>query len=241
MLSVPVNASGRDFAVGDIHGAFDALKRALDHISFNSCADRLFSVGDLVNRGNQSPEVTSWLDYPWFHAICGNHELITMRRVLGVPTIAPDVTDFSQPWLDALLPDERLRIAARFAVLPVVMEVDTKAGPVGIVHADCPCDDWEAMRTLNWGERDDHDPVVNTCLWSIERYQRRYTGIVRNIRAVIHGHLTLSVAEKLGNVHYIDTGGWLPQSGRFTFMNLETLDIVVGPGAPIVKVRHRYR
>ena len=241
MVVVEVNTTGRDFAVGDIHGNFDSLQRALEHISFDRRIDRLFSVGDLVNRGSQSHEVLTWLGYPWFHAICGNHELMTIRRAHGVPAIAPGASDYPQPWFDSLQPDEQIKIAARLATLPLIMEIATATGPVGLVHADCPYDDWEDVRAVSWSERDDHDATVDTCLWSIERYERRYAGIVRNIRAVVHGHMTLPVAEKLGNVYYIDTGGWLEHSGRFSFLNLDTLEIVLGPGSPIVKVGRRYR
>lgn len=241
MIAIEANMSGRDFAVGDIHGSFDSLQRALEHISFDDSIDRLFSVGDLVNRGSQSHEVLTWLDYPWFHAICGNHELMTIRRAQGVPTIAPGVSDYPQPWFDSLSLDEQLKIATRLAALPLIMEIATATGPVGLVHADCPYDDWQEIRDATWSERDDHDATVDTCLWSIERYERRYTGIVHNIRAVIHGHVTIPVADKLGNVYYIDTGGWLTQGGQFSFVDLNTLEIVLGPGSPIVKVGRRYR
>ena len=48
------NIAGRDFAVGDIHGCFTELQRGLDAIGFNPNTDRLFSVGDLVDRGPES-------------------------------------------------------------------------------------------------------------------------------------------------------------------------------------------
>ncbi len=38
-----LNTHGRDFAVGDIHGAFGALQRALEAIGFDARKDRLFS------------------------------------------------------------------------------------------------------------------------------------------------------------------------------------------------------
>ena len=61
------------------------------------------------------------------------------------------------------------------------------------------------------------------CLWSVERYRRRYTGVVRNIRAVVHGHMTIRKMEVLGNAYFIDTGGWKESGGKFTFLSLETL------------------
>ena len=48
------NTVGRDFAVGDIHGCFTELQRGLDAIGFDPSTDRLFSVGDLVDRGPES-------------------------------------------------------------------------------------------------------------------------------------------------------------------------------------------
>jgi serine/threonine protein phosphatase 1 len=52
-----LNATGRDFAVGDIHGCFSALEAALRHVGFSPDSDRLFSVGDLVDRGSESDQV----------------------------------------------------------------------------------------------------------------------------------------------------------------------------------------
>ena len=241
MVAIAKNPTGRDFAVGDIHGSFDALDLALAQIGFDRRIDRLFSVGDLVNRGTQSRDVTAWLDYPWFYAICGNHELMTIRRAHGVATIAHGMSDYPQPWFDSLQPSEQTNIAKLFTALPLVLEIATAGGPVGLIHADCPCDDWADIRFANMGNRNDCDVMVDTCLWSIERYKRRYAGVVRNIRAVVHGHMTIATAQRLGNVYYIDTGGWQSGSGRFSFLNLDTLEIVVGLGSPMVKVPGRYR
>ena len=42
-------AGGRDIVVGDVHGCFRTLERALGEIAFDTACDRLFGVGDLVN------------------------------------------------------------------------------------------------------------------------------------------------------------------------------------------------
>jgi serine/threonine protein phosphatase 1 len=51
-----LNEKGRDFVVGDIHGCFDLLSNNLKEIGFDESVDRLFSVGDLVDRGKQSED-----------------------------------------------------------------------------------------------------------------------------------------------------------------------------------------
>lgn len=59
-----LNTRGRDFAVGDIHGAFEALQHALEAIGFDTEIDRLFCVGDLVDLGPESHQVLAWLGKP---------------------------------------------------------------------------------------------------------------------------------------------------------------------------------
>ena len=51
-----LNESGRDFVVGDVHGCFRTLEHALGALTFDPNLDRLFGVGDLVNRGPHSAE-----------------------------------------------------------------------------------------------------------------------------------------------------------------------------------------
>jgi serine/threonine protein phosphatase 1 len=60
--------------VGDIHGHFQRLQQCLEAVGFDPAVDRLFSVGDLVDRGPHSEAALDWLAQPWFHAVQGNHE-----------------------------------------------------------------------------------------------------------------------------------------------------------------------
>lgn len=73
------NLIGKDYVVGDIHGSFSALEKLLFKIGFDKKKDRLFSVGDLVDRGNESYKSLEYLSYPWFYAISGNHEQIIIK------------------------------------------------------------------------------------------------------------------------------------------------------------------
>jgi hypothetical protein len=84
--ALPSNQKGRDFVVGDLHGCFDLLDRLLEIVRFDPANDRLFSVGDLVDRCPDSFRCISFLGSPWFHAVEGNHEYIT--RGEGIRTNA---------------------------------------------------------------------------------------------------------------------------------------------------------
>ena len=46
-----LNTEGRDFVIGDLHGCYDEFLAVLADISFDTKIDRMFSVGDLIDRG----------------------------------------------------------------------------------------------------------------------------------------------------------------------------------------------
>ena len=65
---------GRDFVVGDIHGAYDLVLQAMNEARFNPNTDRLFAVGDLIDRGLGSRRCLKFLAQPYVYAVRGNHE-----------------------------------------------------------------------------------------------------------------------------------------------------------------------
>ncbi len=220
------NEIGRDLVVGDIHGNYSQLRRSLSMVHFSpERGDRLFSVGDLVDRGPESDEVLHWLEKPWFHAVAGNHEFLALRRAQGNPYDVVDHLQQGGGWLDVFRPDERERLVQLLQALPLAIEVETPLGLVGIIHAECPVDDWDELRGKQLRAKQLH-----TSLWSIERVRLNNQTPVANIHAVIHGHVTLNTMRVLGNCYFIDTGGWRP-TGTFTLLDLHTLQPLIGPKA----------
>lgn len=67
----------RTFAVGDIQGCLEPLKCLLDRVHFDPAKDRLWLVGDLVNRGPQSLETLRFLFSmrDCLTCVLGNHDL----------------------------------------------------------------------------------------------------------------------------------------------------------------------
>lgn len=225
------NAAGRDFAVGDVHGHFTRLEGALASISFDPARDRLFSVGDLVDRGPESDRVVEFLDLPWFHAVRGNHEDMAIRWPLGNMD-ADNYVANGGAWNVANPHHTSQAIADALGTLPVAIEVDTTAGLIGIVHANCPLSTWtEFIAMLD-------DPglsararksVIDAALWSRERIQSADRCGVPDVRAVIVGHTPVKCPQRLGNVYHIDTGGWMLGwhgllNGHFSLLNLEALE-----------------
>lgn len=72
------NDVGRDFVMGDLHGCRAMLDTLLDHVRFDPATDRLFSVGDLVDRGPDSAGCLELLVEPWFFPVLGNHDAMLL-------------------------------------------------------------------------------------------------------------------------------------------------------------------
>ncbi|MDA8095823.1 MAG: symmetrical bis(5'-nucleosyl)-tetraphosphatase [Betaproteobacteria bacterium] len=116
------------YAIGDVQGCFDALRRLLDHIRFDPAHDRLWFVGDLVNRGPQSAETLRFVRELGSSAVCvlGNHDLHLLAVAEGHAQLHRGDT------LAALLAapdrDELLRFLRHCPLLHV-------QGPFVLVHA----------------------------------------------------------------------------------------------------------
>lgn len=137
----PANTKGRDFVVGDLHGCFTLFQELLLHIGFNSEVDRMFSVGDLVDRGPENMECVRLIDARWFHAVKANHEELMLdffsQRPLGVWWVRN-----GGGWQHKeACQDELLRYMPKVDALPFIMSVELpQGGRFHVVHADLDSD-----------------------------------------------------------------------------------------------------
>ena len=205
------NTEGRDFFVGDIHGQLDLLDAEMRRIDFDKRRDRLFSVGDLIDRGARSLDCLSLAFEPWFHGVRGNHEMLAHDALLR---------DNDGDWMPYELwmmnggtwsmgenaHEVKAILAAALEHLPYAREVKVDGQRIGMVHAEPPANWPDVIRPS----------LRQELVWGRTRIKTGDTTPVAGIDAVVVGHTIVGAPTQLGNVHYIDTGAF--HTGRLTLI-----------------------
>lgn len=213
------NSAGRDFIIGDLHGNHVDLMRLLDAVNFDTAIDRLFSVGDLVDRGLASVKCMQLLDNPWFHSVKGNHEELTVCGATpsvaqrefeyihkmngGIWAYHPENQEYVQQYLDKL------------AELPDCIEVKDS---FSIIHAEPPYlkkTDLTNFLTGKWYDYECFDGVTHLWgrQWFLNFYARDPAKLKSQpipISSVIDtcyvGHTPILKPTRLGFLVNLDTG-----------------------------------
>ena len=105
------------YALGDIQGCLTPLQKLLDRIRFDPSSDRLWFVGDLVNRGPHSLEVLRFIKGLESRCVVvlGNHDLHLLAVQCGVARLRKH--DTLQPVLEAPDAEELLDWLRRQSML----------------------------------------------------------------------------------------------------------------------------
>lgn len=217
------NQLGKDYIVGDIHGHFSDLEDELARIGFNPETDRLFSVGDTVDRGPESELVSEWMAKPWFHMLLGNHEQMCIDYFYGMGE-SDIMCQNGAAWFVAMTPPERGYYVDLFDMCPIAMELETSHGIIGMVHAEVPYGSWSTMKS-DVANPSRHHMTLNLCQWLMSKLRSNDTSHVQGVSAVVVGHQVVPKKTVLGNVHYIDTGSGFT-NGHLTIIDAETLSVV---------------
>ncbi|TDU28504.1 serine/threonine protein phosphatase 1 [Panacagrimonas perspica] len=244
-LRVGPNPTGRDFVVGDVHGQISMLDRLLRAVGFDPHLDRLFSLGDLIDRGPGSEElVRRFHDEPSHFCIRGNHEELLLASRFN-PAYRRVWERNGGDWADELT-DERLEeLATIIRAMPLVIELDLGDGrQVGLVHAEVPPGvDWDAVRRVRPGPSDQVDDqdsnLESSLLWGRRRINAlmqmaqnpeaddldeadrartiRAVTPVQGVDLVLVGHTIIPARRpaRSGNVLFLDTGAY-KVDGRLT-------------------------
>ena len=245
------NRKGRDLVVGDVHGHFVTLRRALAELEVGE-HDRVISLGDLVDRGPDSAEAKEWIvgndpSARFDLVLRGNHEQMMLEGLTdnprGEPIRISDTGPYAQWmanggtwWFGRSEAEARAWIDAVRA-LPITARVETAWGPVGLVHASPVYPTWAELESKLQNDDRVHRDARKRALWSRVRHgwAQRYLGEtgeehlgpVEGVRAVVTGHTPIPEPAWHENVLGIDTGVHIDDRGygRLTIARIDGEEI----------------
>ncbi len=200
------------YAIGDVQGCYESLRRLLDQVDFDDTQDRLWFVGDLVNRGPASLATLRFVKSLGDCAITvlGNHDLNLLAMSAGKR--APKSSDtlagvLAAPDRDALIDwlrrrplihvDESLGFAMAHAGIPHIWDIDFAGARAREVEAILSGDDFVEVLSAMYG----NNPACwNDELKGMERLRSiiNYLTRMRLINAV--GELELAYDGPLTNI-----------------------------------------
>lgn len=202
------NTQGRDFVVGDIHGSLQLLKTRLKEVGFDKSKDRLFSVGDLIDRGPDSPGCLQLIDEPWFFAVRGNHE----QMFIDFCNRKLDYSHYflnGGGWIREHGTEMLWHLAYKAESLPFAIEVATDNGLIGIIHAGIDGDCWQSFT------RRTDDKALAIALWQRDLREKW----VKDIHYMVCGHTIQPEPVTSGNQLFIDTGAF--KSGKLCLLKIQ--------------------
>ena len=215
----PCNENGRDFVVGDIHGCLEHLHFLMEDVKFDKDVDRLFSVGDLVDRGPKSFETLKLIREPWFFPVQGNHEemmigeLVRGQDMWWIPNGGAWALEAQETHADELK-----ELLGETEKLPFLLTVDTKTcGVVGICHAESPSD---------WNDIDPRE--FENIIWGRRKYRwAPHMGkLPGGVDMTVHGHTPIGstpILHERMNAWWIDTGCFA--TGTMIFLQIDGKDL----------------
>ncbi len=201
------------YAIGDVHGCADPLRRLVDGIMTQEPGTRIVCVGDYVDRGEHSAEVLAYLQSlapgPDAQVICliGNHEEMCLKflddpegrserwlRYGGLQTLASYGIGLGSG-RDPVALRDALAEAMGPATIDWLRALPTRwrTGNVAVVHAGA--DPWRPIedqppKTLMWGHQDFETTPRPDGIW------------------VVHGHTIVDAPLAHDGRIAVDTGAY---------------------------------
>lgn len=208
----PKNESGRDFVLSDLHGMLNLLQDTLEQLEFNKETDRMFSVGDLIDRGPSSIECLRLSKESWFIPVLGNHEQFLIDTILNERPKDLWIMN-GGGWFEDEDAQEVDELAQHvFGSFPYAITVETSHGNVGICHAQPPSSDWSDVENPSADN-------IHEMLWG--RSWIKSSGVeVKGVWRTIHGHTPVRIPTGLYNVYFIDTGAFY--TGELAVMEIQS-------------------
>lgn len=210
----PVNHRGRTFVVGDLHGCLQQFLALLDRIGFDEDHDIMYAVGDLCDRGPNSPGCLDLLHKPWFRCVAGNHDLLVMWSTEDPGFDWKNWIKNGGGWAYAYDHGKMYEWASLIRALPTVIVVGAGTDQrFNVFHAEF------------FGTDADLDALANrrtsppSLQWGRDMFKGRVSHLMqKGLSRSFVGHSIVEQVASLGAQVYLDTGAFIahrePQEER---------------------------
>lgn len=190
-ITLNKNTSGRDLLLADVNGCVNELYKLIDEVNFSE-DDRLFLLGNSINKGLYSYEVVQFTKNKNVYPLLGNAEMYMLTALTkGLPAEEKEV--FTQQWDDNggtwrhnATPQQLNEMYNEILQWPLSVTINSDK-KYGLVHAESPFDDWNefinASITYNIVSRATNGQTI---------LQGERTGQVSNVDTVVSGHTQLA-------------------------------------------------
>lgn len=197
------NTSSHVFVFADIHGQLECVHKLLTARKYHPERDIVLFLGDMIDRGPDSLDCLRLLHHPHVYSCLGNHEQLACN-IFHNPT--SEQKQFWQvnggTWFDSLnVVEQQEAITTIEENMCYSMSFNWQGHSIGLVHADLP-------QNMCWQDVvSSVDPsLINTLLWSRERFKDNIHQEIQGISAVVVGHNITQMVQRKGNIFYLDTG-----------------------------------
>ncbi|PJC86666.1 metallophosphoesterase [Vibrio sp. HA2012] len=197
----PCNSQGRDLFVGDIHGQYALLIHALKVLHFDKYHDRIFSVGDLTDRGIDSLRCLKLAREKWFFPVLGNHESFILEKYDNdIYKQNVWIMNGGEWWFSLSREEKALARNIVSSCYSLTLSVTVGKLVIGLIHASYPFSVWPP------DERNTSDESLHEMLWGRDDILKNTGHHINHTDLVICGHTPLVTPQLKQNKLFIDTG-----------------------------------
>jgi serine/threonine protein phosphatase 1 len=180
-------------------------------VNFDPNQDRLICVGDLLNRGDENMRALDYLQQSWFYSVLGNHDWVHAFDNHS-NFEKTHINKNNLKWaMNIRHKTEYKALSTRLSQLPLMIEIETPAGLVGIVHGEI------GTNITSWQQAKDSLNDIHSLSNSHQhpfmvgrtRHKKNNINVstpVEGVYMVISGHTPQKFPIWIGNCLFIDTG-----------------------------------
>lgn len=205
------NLLGKDYVCGDMHGCLSMFNQKLFDISFDKEKDRMFCVGDLIDRGPDSLGCLKLIEEDWFFCCRGNHEDLMLGSYSPGSQLEQcnPIVWFRNGGEWSLSTQIAPTLITKVLELPLVIVVKKADGSrINIVHAEFDDNTTDAM--IDAGQLGNHVELIwrrNRCYGIGDYGNHEYClAMDKNLSKTYVGHTPCPVGSILGQYNFIDQG-----------------------------------